>query len=122
MKGSNILKEKVFRFGVRTFNLYKYLVEEKQEFVISKQLLRSGTSIGANRSESEYAESDADFIHKLSIARKEASESLFWIELLYETKLLTPSEYTSIKTDCEEIIKLLTSIIKSMKSSSNASN
>ena len=111
MSKENLLKEKCMYFAVRIYKLYKYLTEEKKEFVISKQLLRSGTSIGANRAESEYAESIDDFIHKLSISRKEATETEFWIDLLLNLGLLTNTEFESINADCTEIIKLLTSII-----------
>lgn len=95
--------------------MYKYLSEEKKEFVLSKQVLRSGTSIGANIAEAFYAQSTADFIAKLHISRKEAGETLFWIELLRDASYLDPDVATSILTDCEELIKLLTSSIKTMK-------
>ena len=119
MSKENLLKEKCMYFAVRIYKLYKYLTEEKKEFVISKQLLRSGTSIGANRAESEYAESIDDFIHKLSISRKEANETKFWIDLLLNLGLLTNTEFESINADCSEIIKLLTSIILSTKDKSS---
>jgi len=81
----NVIKDKSFDFALRIINLYKYLSEEKKEYVLSKQLLRSGTSVGANIRESEHAESKNDFIHKLSISLKEANESHYWIELLYKS-------------------------------------
>jgi len=81
----NAIKNKSFAFAIRIVNLYKYLVEEKREFVLSKQLLRSGTAIGALTREAEHAESKADFIHKLSISLKEANETDYWIELLFQT-------------------------------------
>jgi four helix bundle protein len=115
MKGENIIKIKSYQFAVRVVNLYKFLVEDKKEFVISKQLLRSGTSIGANVREAEHAESKADFIHKLSIALKEANETEYWLDLLKETSYLNNSEYISIQVDIKEILKLLTSIIKTSK-------
>jgi four helix bundle protein len=87
----NLIKKKSFNFALRIINVYKYLIDEKKEFVLSKQLLRSGTAIGALVRESEYAESKADFIHKLSIALKEANESEYWLELLYH------SEYSNEK-------------------------
>ncbi len=95
--------------------MYKFLAEEKKEFVMSKQLLRSGTSIGANIREAEQAESKADFIHKLSIALKEANETEYWLDLLQETKYLNNSEYISIQMDIKELLKLLMSIIKTSK-------
>lgn len=113
--GENVVRTKSFAFAVRAVNLYKYLCEEKKEFYLSKQLLRSGTSIGANVSEALHGESPLDFIHKLAIAQKEASESIFWIELLFATKYITEKEYKSLIADCTELIKLLTSIIKSRK-------
>ncbi|WP_445958105.1 four helix bundle protein [Yeosuana sp.] len=115
MKEGNIIKTKSYQFAVRIVNLYKLLVEEKKEFVLSKQLLRSGTSIGANVREAEHAESKADFIHKLSIALKEANETEYWLELLKETSYLNNSEYIGIQIDIKEILKLLTSIIKTSK-------
>mgnify|MGYP000869971896 FL=1 len=92
----NVIKEKSFLFAIEIVSLYKILVERK-EFVLSKQLLRSGTSIGANVRESEHAQSKADFIHKLSIALKEANETEYWLDLLYETKYVSESEFQSIK-------------------------
>lgn len=112
---NNPLLDKSFAFAVRTVKLYKYLCEEKKEFVLSKQLLRSGTSIGANISESQDAQSQNDFISKLSISLKEARESKYWIELLKETDFLTQKEAYSILEDLIEIIKLLVSIIKTTK-------
>ena len=94
--------------------LHKYLLE-RSEFVLSKQVLRSGTSIGANISEAVRAESDKDFIHKLSISRKECSETLYWIELLHRSEYITAVQYESIKNDCEELLKILTAIILSSK-------
>ena len=116
MKENNIIEEKSFEFAVRTVNLYKYLTSEKQEFVMSKQLLRSGTSIGANISEAQQAQSPMDFLSKMSIALKESYESDYWLRLLYRTEYLTKDEYNSIITDCRTISKLLVSIIKSTKS------
>lgn len=111
----NIIKTKSFSFALRIVNLYKLLRDQRKEFVMSKQLLRSGTSIGALVREGEQAESIADFIHKLSISLKEANETDYWIELLYQSEYLSISEYDSIKTDITEILKLLVSIIKSAK-------
>jgi four helix bundle protein len=112
---NNVVKEKSFAFAVRVVHLYIYLCKEKKEFVLSKQLLRSGTAIGALVREAEQAESRADFIHKLSIALKEANETDYWISLLRETKFLSPKESASISSDNTELLKLLTSIIKSTK-------
>ncbi len=111
----NVLLEKSFKFAVRIVNLYKYLCSDKKEFVLSKQLLRSGTSIGANINESQEAQSKADFVSKLSISLKEARESKYWIELLKETKYLNNKESEDILNDLIEIIKLLVSIIKTTK-------
>ena len=114
----NIIKDKSFAFAVRIVNLYKLLCERK-EYVLSKQLLRSGTSIGALLRESEHAQSTADFINKLSIALKEANESEYWIMLLKETQYISPTEYESIIHNCQEIIKILISIIKTTKMNQN---
>ncbi len=111
----NIIKSKSFLFAIRIVNLYKHLCESKKEFVLSKQLLRCGTSVGAMVSESEHSESKADFIHKLAIAQKEINETIYWIELLHATEYLTTTEYNSILNDANELIKILTSIIKSSK-------
>ncbi|MCA0333251.1 MAG: four helix bundle protein [Bacteroidetes bacterium] len=93
------LKSKPFAFAARCINLYKYLVETKKEFVLSKQMLRSGTSIGANIREAQNAQSKADFIHKLSISQKECDETLYWLELLVETNYLSPEEFNSINNE-----------------------
>jgi len=111
----NVIKDKSFDFALRIINLYKYLSEEKKEYVLSKQLLRSGTSVGANIRESEHAESKNDFIHKLSISLKEANESHYWIELLYKSDYIKEKEYISISNDINEILKILISIIKTSK-------
>jgi len=110
----NVIKEKSFLFAIEIVSLYKILVERK-EFVLSKQLLRSGTSIGANVRGSEHAQSKADFIHKLSIALKEANETEYWIDLLFETKYLSQTEFDIIKPKIVELLKLLTSIINTSK-------
>ena len=112
---ANIIEQKSFEFAVRIVNLYKHLSETKKEFVLSKQLLRSGTSIGANVAEAEQAQSKADFISKMSIALKEASETKYWIRLLTSTNYLTEAESASILNDCVELEKILVSIIKSTK-------
>lgn len=113
----NILKNKSFDFAVRTVNLYKYLQDKKREFVLSKQLLRSGTSIGANVEEAIGGQSRSDFVAKLSIAYKEARESLYWIELLNKTGYLDDKETNSIKIDIEEILKIIGKIRKTILNS-----
>lgn len=115
MKQDNIILDKSFTFAVRIVKLYKYLCDEKKEYVLSKQLLRSGTSIGANINEAQAGQSKADFISKMSIASKEARETKYWIDLLIKTDYLDINEnyVQSLVTDIEEIIKLLTSIVKS---------
>jgi four helix bundle protein len=115
MKDKNIVEEKSFDFAVRVVKLYKYLTTVKQEFVMSKQLLRSGTSIGANISEAQQAQSQMDFLSKMSISLKESYESDYWLRLLYHTDYLNEEEYESIISDCRTITKLLVSIIKSTK-------
>jgi four helix bundle protein len=107
----NILKEKSFDFAVRIVNLYKFLIEEKKEFTLSKQVLRSGTNPRAMVRESANAESGADFIHKLSIAQKEIDERMYWLELLKVTSYLTESQFESLNIDAVQIIKLLKSSI-----------
>ncbi len=111
----NILRDKSFKFAIRIVNLYKFLLKEENEFVLSKQILRSGTSIGAMIRESEYAQSQADFIHKLSIGIKEANETNYWLDLLYETKYIEQKLYQSINNDCIELLKLLIASIKTAK-------
>ena len=115
MKKENIVKDKSLSFAIRIVNLYKYLVAEKRETVMSKQLLRCGTSIGANVREAEQAQSRADFLSKQNIALKEANETEYWLELLMRTGFITQNEYESINNDCVELNKLLISIIKSTK-------
>lgn len=109
------LQTKSLAFAVRVVNLYKYLCGEKKEYVLSKQLLRSGTAIGALAREAEQAESKPDFIHKLAIALKEANETEYWVLLLRETDYLSVKECASILNDTTELLKLLTSIINSTK-------
>ncbi len=111
--------EKSFAFALRVVRLYQYLCDEKHEYVMSKQLLRSGTAIGALVREAEHAESRADFIHKLSIALKEANETQYWLELLHRSDYIAPNGYASIHQDSNELIKLLASIIKTTKSNPN---
>lgn len=115
LKEDNIIAAKSFAFAVRCVNLYKFLCEEKHDYVIGKQLLRSGTSIGANVKEAIRAVSKADFSAKMGISLKEASESEFWIELLADTGYITSQQAESILADCRELLKLLMSISKSSK-------
>lgn len=110
---SKILK-KSKRFAIRIVKLYKFL-KDKNEYVMSKQILRSGTGIGANLSEGKYAQSSADFLTKLNIALKEAAETEYWLELLYETDYLTNEQFESINADCREINKMLISAVRSLK-------
>lgn len=109
------LREKSFQLAVRIVKLHKYLTNEKKEFAISKQILRSGTNPGAMVRESENAESGMDFIHKLSVAQKEVSETQYWLELLFATEQLSETEFQSIHADAEEIMRLLRSSILTKK-------
>ena len=111
----NVVAEKSFQFAVRTVKLYQYLCRKHNEYTLSKQLLKAGTSIGANVTESQQAQSRADFVSKINIALKEASETHFWLRLLYETGYLSKREYTSVIADCSELERLLTSIVKTAK-------
>lgn len=108
----NTSAEKSFEFAVRIVNLYKYLVSQKHEYVLSKQLLRSGTSIGANISEAQRGQSKADFIAKMSIALKEANETYYWLRLLHRTDYLTKTQFASLEKDILELIRLLMAICK----------
>lgn len=112
---SNEVSEKSFAFALRIIKLYKYLTEQQREFVLSKQLLRSGTAVGALIREAEQAESHADFIHKMAIALKEANETAYWIDLLNQSGYIDVKGYESIYPEIVELLKLLTSIIKSSK-------
>lgn len=112
----NIVKNKSFAFAVRVVRLYQFLCEQKKEFVLSKQLLRSGTSVGAMVREAEHAETKNDFKHKMGIAQKEINETIYWLELLNETNYLTKEQFESMNTDAVEIIELITAILKSAKS------
>jgi four helix bundle protein len=109
----NIVLSKSKDFAIRIIKLYKHLCAEKKEFVLSKQILRCGTSIGANVREANVSQSKKEFIAKMNIALKEAAETEYWLELLHETDYLSQAEYNSIQADCSTMNKLLTSIIKS---------
>ena len=111
----NVIESKSFKFAVRIVNLYKYLTSTKNEYVLSKQLLRCGTSIGANISEAQKAQSKADFYTKMCIALKEANETFYWLRLLKETEYLTQKEFDDISADADEIISILTTICKNTK-------
>jgi four helix bundle protein len=113
----SILKTKSYSFALRIVKLYQYLVKEKNEFVLSKQILRSGTSIGANIEEANQGQSRADFIHKLSIALKESFETHYWLRLLRDSEILEDKIANSLLIDCEEVQKLLTASIKTSKKS-----
>ena len=115
MKEDNIVVEKSYAFAVRVVKLSQYLASEKKEYVLGKQLLRSGTSVGANVEEAVGGQSDKDFYAKLSIAYKEARESHYWIRLLTDTGYLTESQSTSFLEDAEELQKIIGSILKSLR-------
>ncbi len=106
------IEKKSFDFAVRTVNLYKHLTTEKKEFILSKQFLRCGTSVGANVSEGERGQSKADFNAKMNIALKEANEAFYWLKLLHKTDYLSDKEFLSMQTDIDEIIAILVSICK----------
>lgn len=110
------LKEKSYKFALRIVKLYKFLADEKKEYVLSKQCMRSGTSIGANITEGNQAQSTADFIHKLSIALKEAFETEYWLCLLRDSEFITEKQAESLIADCNELQKILTASIKTSKS------
>ena len=114
-KQNNVIRDKSFEFSVRIVNLYKYLTTEKRETVLSKQVLRSGTSIGANVSEGQFAQSKADFLTKMTIALKEANETRYWLKRLYAYGSLSDNEFESIINDNEEIINILTTITRTTR-------
>ena len=115
----NIVRTKSKGFAIRIIKLYGYLCESKKEFIISKQLLRSGTSIGANTRERKNAQSKADFINKLLIALKEADETQYWLELLYESEIIDIEIFDSLNNDLKEIIAIITSSVKTTKVNNN---
>ncbi|MBQ3787949.1 MAG: four helix bundle protein [Bacteroidales bacterium] len=120
MKDDNLIKVKSEDFAVRIVDLYKYLVSNKMEYVMSKQLLRSGTSIGANINEALCGISRKDFLSKMYIAFKECNETKYWITLLYRTDYITEKEKSSIMSDCEELLRMLSSITKTTSSNLNS--
>lgn len=120
--GGDFILNKCMDFSVRVVRLRRHLVDEKHEYDISKQLLRCGTSIGANLTEAQSAISDKDFVSKTTIALKECRESMYWIELLHRTDYIDEGGYNSINNDCVELFKLITAILKSKKSNLSQSN
>lgn len=112
---NNVVLNKSKAFALRVIKLYKYLCDEKKEFVLSKQVLRSGTSVGANIKEAIRGQSKADFYAKMNISLKEISETEYWLELLYESEYIEKEHFESIYHDCQELIKLLVSITKTQK-------
>ncbi len=119
---NNVVFEKSKCFALRIIKLYKFLGEEKAEYVISKQILRCGTSIGANIAESVYAQSRSDFVGKLSISLKEAAETGYWLDILYKSNYINKSSYDSVRKDCDELMKILTSIVRTTKNSAKQQN
>ena len=115
MKGEGMIRQKTIDFAVRIVKFYKYLNTDKKEFVLSKQILRSGTSIGANVRESKNAQTNPDYLSKMNIALKEADETQYWWEVLYRSELITEQEYNSLDEDLKEIIAILVSIVKKLK-------
>ncbi len=113
----NLIENKSFQFAVRIVNLCRYLQESKKEYTLSKQLLRSGTSIGANVTEAQQAQSRADFVSKLNISLKESDETAYWLRLLHATDYIPQKTFSSIYADCRELSKILVAIIKSSKQS-----
>ena len=115
VKNESIIATKAYSFALEIITLYKYLVTEKKEFVLSKQLLRSGTSIGANINEALSAQSKRDFVHKLSISLKEARETSYWLNLLKDSEYIKQESFTNLSNKCNEILKILSSIILTTK-------
>lgn len=115
VKSESIISTKSYAFALEVIKIYKYLSNEKKEFVLSKQLLRSGTSIGANINEAVSGQSKRDFVHKLSIALKEARETLYWLKLLTDSGYIELSNFDTLSRSCEEIIRILSSIILTTK-------
>ena len=113
---SNVVEPKSYTFALRCIELYKFLTSEKREFILSKQTLRSGTAIGALIKEAEQAQSKADFLNKMNVALKEANETEYWLMLLKDSQYLSEREFDSIHEDCDELIRLLVSIVKTTKS------
>jgi four helix bundle protein len=119
MKSKSIIQTKSFDFSIQIVKTYQKITDSKREFILSKQLLRSGTSIGANIQEAEHGQSIKDFIHKLSISRKEANETIYWLRVLSSTGYLNSNDSEDLINRCEELMRLLTSIIKTTKERNN---
>lgn len=119
MKTDNILQSKSYAFAIKIVRTYQFLIDQKKEYVLSKQLLKSGTSIGANTEEAIGGQSDRDFYTKLCIVYKEARETHYWIRLLRDTDILDKEQSLSLLLDCEEIIRIVGSITKTLKSKLN---
>jgi four helix bundle protein len=119
VENKNILKDKSFQFAIRIVKLYLYLKDKKSEYILGKQMMRSGTSVGSNIRESQNAESKMDFIHKLSIAQKECDETLYWLELLQATGFLSKKEFDSIYLEGNEILRIIRSVILTTKRNLN---
>lgn len=115
MKKDNIIQDKTFAYAIHIVDLLKYLISDKKEFVLSKQLVRSGTSIGANIEEAIGGASEKDFLHKLTISYKEARESIYWLKLLHATDYISETEFKSLHNDAEEICKILGKIQITLK-------
>jgi four helix bundle protein len=118
----NVVKVRSFAFALRIVKLSKSLQRAEKEFVLSKQVLRSGTAIGALVREAEHAESKADFIHKMAIALKEANETLYWLELMHSAEYIGETDFSSIHADCDELVRILVSIVKTSKLPNRPSN
>ncbi len=114
MSSDSILKKKSFDFAVRVINLCKYLKDERKEYIVSQQILRSGTAIGSLIREAEFAESRKDFLHKMNISLKEANESIYWVQLLYATDLISKTMFDSLEADATELVKMLVKSIKTL--------
>lgn len=113
----NVIVIKSYAFALRIVRLYKFLTDEKREYVLSKQVLRSGTSIGANVSEAQSAETKNDFVHKMGIAAKEIRETEYWLNLLHDGELIAPEHFESIQEDCQELLRITNSIILTTRQS-----
>jgi|TARA_B110000305_G_C19447263_1_gene645584 four helix bundle protein len=115
MMGKSILRDKSYDFALKIIKLSQFLVSEKKEYILSKQLLRSGTAIGSLIREAEFAQSKADFIHKMSISLKEGNETLYWLELLKDSSLISVVEFDTLHNNCKELVAMLVSTIKTSK-------
>ena len=115
MNQKNILKEKSFALALRIIKLYKFLIENKKEYILSKQILRSGTSVGAMIREAQNAESKMDFVHKLAIAQKECDESIYWMELLVQSNYISKEAFESVSAEAEQVLKMIKSAILTTK-------